>query len=548
MRVTLRPFQSELKAAINLAWAKNKVANVLAVAATGSGKTVLFSDIILDEPGAVCAIAHRHELVTQISLALARNGIRHRIIGSTSVRKACTALHMTELRCNYVDPNSRVAVAGVDTLVKMDKRDPWFSSVALWVLDEAHHMLRENKWGTAAAMFPNARGLGVTATPCRADGYGLGAHADGVFNEMVVAPGMRALINMGYLTDYRVFCPPSDLDLSDVGLSAGGDFSPALLRKATHRSHITGDIVAHYLRIAPGKLGITFAVDIEAAEEIANAFRIAGVPAEVVSSKTPALLRANIMTRFRRREILQLVNVDLFGEGFDLPAIEVVSMGRATQSFSLYCQQFGRALRLLDGKERAIIIDHVGNVIRHGLPDKRQDWGLDRRERRSNTKPDEDAIPMVVCVECSQPFERYYPACYHCGHKPEPAGRSGPEYVDGDLMELTADVLARMRGDIATVDSGFVAIPTGVAPYVAQGIKNRHIERQQAQAALRATIALWAGWKRDTGLKDSEIYRLFYLAYGTDIMTAQALGASDANKLRESLQVTLDKSRIVATA
>src|SRR4051812_16988070 len=100
MRVTLRPFQAQLKTAIVAAWVQGAT-NVLAVSATGSGKTVLFSDVILDEPGAVCAIAHRQELVSQISLALARNGVRHRIIGSTALRKACTALHMMELRCNY---------------------------------------------------------------------------------------------------------------------------------------------------------------------------------------------------------------------------------------------------------------------------------------------------------------------------------------------------------------------------------------------------------------------------------------------------------------
>jgi DNA or RNA helicases of superfamily II len=195
---------------------------------------------------------------------------------------------------------------------------------------------------------------------------------------------------------------------------ATGDFNADQLRKAVHKSHITGDVVAHYLKLAPGKLGVTFAVDVEAATEIAGAFRAAGVPAEVVSAKTPDALRAQILRRFKAREILQLVNVDLFGEGFDLPAIEVVSFARPTESFALYCQQFGRALRLMLSKEAAavhahltdeqrraaiaasekpvaIIIDHVNNVLRHGLPDARREWSLDRRERRSGKKS--DAIP-----------------------------------------------------------------------------------------------------------------------------------------------------------
>jgi len=284
-------------------------------------------------------------------------------------------------------------------------------------------------------MFPQARWLFPTATPLRADGKGLGRHADGLVDVMVLAPSMRDIINMGYLTDYRIFAPPSDLDLTQVALSqATGDYNADQLRKAVHKSHITGDVVAHYLKLASGKLGVTFAVDVEAATEIAAAFRAAGVPAEVVSAKTPDALRSQILRRFKAREILQLVNVDLFGEGFDHPPIEVVSFARPTESFALFCQQFGRALRLMLSKRAATvhahltdeqrraaiaasekpvayIIDHVNNVLRHGLPDARREWSLDRRERRSNGKS--DAIPMRVCVnpECIQPYERIYKCC-----------------------------------------------------------------------------------------------------------------------------------------
>ncbi len=194
MTIPLRPFQQTLVADILAAWLT--VPNVLAVAPTGCGKTVVLSHIIAAEPCAVCAIAHRQELVGQISLALALNGVRHRIIGPDAVQRACTNAHVGELRANYVDANSRVAVAGVDTLIRMNEADPWLTTVKLWVLDEAHHAQQENKWGDAIRLFPNARGLGVTATPCRADGGGLGAWNDGVFHAMVEAPGMRDIINM----------------------------------------------------------------------------------------------------------------------------------------------------------------------------------------------------------------------------------------------------------------------------------------------------------------------------------------------------------------
>lgn len=547
MRMILRPFQAAIKAALYDEWAKDKVANLLAVLPTGAGKTVLFADIIYDEPGAVCVMAHRGELVTQISLALARNGVRHRIIGTDTLRRACTALHLAELGANYIDANSRVAAASVDSLRSLDANDPWFASVALIVGDEGHHFLRENKWGKACAMFPNARILLVTATPCRADGKGLGSHADGLVDKMIVGPDPRQLINMGFLTDYRIFCPPNDFNRANIDTSAGGDFSPTKLKKETRRAGIVGDVVKHYLRIAPGKLAIAFAVDIEDATTMAANFRDAGVPAEVVSSKTPALLRAQIMRDFRARRILLLVNVDLFGEGFDLPAIEVVIMARATESYALFAQMFGRVLRLMEGKEWAIVIDHVGNVLRHGLPDKPRTHSLDRRQSGAKKAVDEDVIPLTHCVECTQPYERIYSTCPHCLHTPEPAGRSSPEFVDGDLHELTADVLAIMRGNIAAFDNPFVPIPPGVGAIAAQGIKNKALERQQAQGVLRNTIAVWAGWhKRDFNRTDREINRLFYLAYGVDILTAQTLKPKEANELTVKLQARLDVAQIKA--
>lgn len=541
--IPLRGYQQQVKAEVIALWLTWRY--VLAVSATGSGKTVLFSDMVAGEPNASCVIAHRHELVSQISLALARNGVRHRIVGSSQLAKECTAAHMEELGVNYVDPNSRVAAASVDTLIRMDEKDPWFASVKLWVMDEAHHLLKHNKWGTAVAMFPNARGLGVTAETERADGYGLGAMNDGIFQAIVLAPDMREIIDMGYLTDYRIFCPPSDLDLSSVDVGPSGEFVPAKLSKATKASHITGDVVKHYQRIAPGKLGICFACDIESASDIAAGFRDAGVPAEVVSSKTNPKLRRKILRDFRDRRVMMLVNVDLFGEGFDLPAIEVVIMARATASFNLYKQQFGRALRLLAGKTWAIIIDHVGNVIRHGLPDQPKLQTLGRPVPKSKREPDENLIPMTVCTECTKPYIRANAKCTHCGHGRVPMARSGPEFVEGDLTELTQEVLAKMRGDADKV-VGPCYTPQGVEPHVAGAIENRHRQRAVAQGHLRNTLALWAGWQRSKGRDDSFIYRLFYLTYSVDMATAQTLGTPEAEELRGKLERKLNTENVVA--
>ena len=572
MPVALRPFQSELEARVYAAW-HSGATNVMPVAATGSGKTVLLSKILYDEPGASIAIAHRQELVSQISIALARNGVRHRIAGAkkgSSLIRVISALQVAELGYSFFDPNAKTGVGGVDTIIRMEASDPWFKQVRLVVQDEAHHVLKANKWGAAAALFPNARGLYPTATPLRADGKGLGRHADGLVDAMVLAPSMRDIIDMGYLTDYRIFAPPSDLDLSQVATSqATGDFNADQLRKAVHKSHITGDVVAHYLKLAPGKLGVTFAVDVEAAGEIAAAFRAQGVPAEVVSAKTPDALRAAILRRFKAREVLQLVNVDLFGEGFDLPAIEVVSFARPTESFALYSQQFGRALRLMLSKEAAavhanltdegrraaiaasekpvaFIIDHVNNVLRHGLPDARREWSLDRRERRSSKKS--DAIPLRVCVndQCLQPYERVFKSCPYCGHYPPPPSRSAPEFVDGDLTELDAETLAALRGEIARID-GDAVIPYGAAPEVAGAVRRRHWERREAQQALRNSIAWWAGLESAQGRGESESYRRFFHRFGLDVASAQTLNAREAAELAERVNVELAKFGIDGT-
>lgn len=617
VRYALRPYQAQLKADIYRAWAAG-ARNVLAVLPTGAGKTVSFSDILHDHDGAACAIAHRQELVGQISLALARDGVYHRIIGPQKVVRLINNLHMMELGRSFFDPNAPVAVAGVDTLVRRNgtgrdgdyyyqvlpddkfleygprtrgqwgtprpvtsrpahalfgpKRPdnidptiaPWLLTVTLWVQDEAHHVLVDNKWGTAAAMFPNAKGLGVTATPTRADGKGLGRHADGVFDVLVEGPGMRDLINAGYLTDYRIFAPPSDFSMEGEQAGKSGDWSTGQMRRAAKKSQIVGDVVTHYQRIAPGKLGITFATDVETATDIAAQFNLAGIPAAIVSAKTPDAERTAILRRFRKRDLLMLVNVDLFGEGFDLPAIEVVILARPTMSFSLFAQQFGRALRLMidaalyplwdsftaeqrrahiaaSTKPRAVIIDHVGNLVSHGLPDSPKVWTLDRRERRSRGGGS-DAIPVRSCPnpECVQVYERIHPACPYCGFKPIPASRSGPEFVDGDLAELDAETLARLRGEVEKVDMDPVEYRAQLAAkhtlLIGQVAHvNRHVERQEMQAALRASMAWWFGYQRAAGRSRSESWRRFYYAFNIDVESAKALNTREALALAEKI-------------
>lgn len=565
----LRPYQLQIYNGVHERWGAGD-RNVLIVCPTGGGKTRTLSAIVKDHKGASCVIAHRQELVSQLSVALARNGVTHRIIGPTKLIKTIVRMHMSELGKSFYDPNAIVSVAGVDTLVRREEKlKRYLPTVTLWVQDEAHHVLKSNKWGKAAAMFPNAKGLGVTATPCRADGNGLGRDSDGLFESMVMGPNMRQLISEGYLTEYRVFAPPNDIDLTEVAISkVTGDYNINQVRDVVGsssliagdgKSKIVGDIVTHYKRIADGKLGVTFVPSVNQAEEVVRQFNEVGVPAKVLSAKTPDEERAAVMRQFRERKILQIVNVDLLGEGVDVPAIEVVSMARPTASYSLYIQQFGRALRLLDGKEYALVIDHAGNVLRHGLPDAKREWSLDRREKRSASTDNSEALR--VCMDhsdgaegCYQYFERFLKVCPHCGleiEPPKPSERNAPEQVDGDLYELDAETLAKMRGDVEAIDT---PLQDAIESYRKRLIANHtpsayvgtHTRRyaakleaqQNALAALREILAHWAGYHRHTGRSDSEIFRLFYLRFGVDWLTCQALDADKSLALSE--RVALD--------
>jgi superfamily II DNA or RNA helicase len=536
MSTKLRDYQIALIEKLYAAWADG-ARNVMMQLHTGGGKTVILTHVIKNYDGYSLVTAHRNELVSQLSLALARERIYHDILAPKNVIRTIIQLQMLEIGQSFYKVGARCMTAGVDTLVKMS--DPRFIKVGLYIADEGHHVLRKNKWGTIAAMFPHACGLFPTATPLRADGSGLGSHADGLADVLIEGPSMRWLIDQGHLTDYKIIGAESDVDLSSIKISASGDYSPPQLRAAVHRSHIVGDVVKHYLKFAKGKLGLTFAVSIESAIEIAQAYREADIPAEVITGKTPHLLRAQHMRRFKNREILQLVSVDVMGEGVDIPAIEVVSNARPTQSFALARQQFGRALRPMLGKTHAIVIDHVGNVFRHGLPDRPQQWSLDRRDRRGKGTAD-DVIPVRSCLNpmCAAVYERIHKCCPYCGHVVVPTQRTLPEHVDGDLTELSIDALAKLRGEVSRVD-GIVSLPRQVDGIVQRAITNRHLERQQAQSELRKLIALWAGYYRERKCDDSEIYKRFYFKFGIDVLSAQSLGANEADKLYDNINTEI---------
>lgn len=579
--MALRDFQQEVENGVFTSWNEPNVFNVMTVMPTGAGKTVLMGDITAKMNRPTCAIAHRQELVSQVSLALNREKIPHGIIAPKTVQQQIIRLHHDTHSYSCYKSRSDVRVAGVDSLRDADTKDRWFASVGLTVIDEGHHVLSANKWGKAFTLFPNSRGLFLTAHAYRADGCGLGRHASGLVDKLVIGPTCRELINRGFLTDYDIYCPESDIDFSEVHISpTTGEYVMPELRAATHKSkQLVGDVVKEYLRLAYGKLGVTFAVDIEEAKKIAAAFNASGVPAEIITSKTPITVRGQFMRQFRERKLLQLVSVDCLGEGVDVPAIEVVSLARRTASFQLYAQQIGRALRVMvsddeartwgnlsdwerlariaaSPKPRAIIIDHVGNTVYfamyHGRPCSRQSYTLDDRESKLRPRNGPDSLrpcskgfrpPDITIIKgCLKPYEKFYTACPYCGVVPYVAGRAQPEQVDGDIVLLDPAVLVALQNEIAKVDGPPPEVYEGV---VGGAIVKNHYNRQRHQASLRHIMAIWGGWRIHLGEDLRTAQKRFYLTYGVDVMTACTLGVGEADALAERIQKDLTVNNVV---
>ena len=531
-----RDYQQKFDDDISSKWDEGYL-NVLGVMPCRSGKTVVIANIARRNVGVVFIMVHRRELIAQLSLTLAKFEIYHRIIAPNNIIKWIIQLHIRKTGKNYYDPSAKCVVSAVQTLLRRTAEYKTLTDqCTLWITDECHHILKKNQWGKVVALFSNAKGLGVTATPIRADGNGLGAHVDGVFNVMVLGPSARDLINLGHICEYRIISPPSDLILDDVPLTPSGDFSPKPLKEQVRKSQIIGDTVINYLKFASGKQGAVFTTDIETAGDICASFRNRGIKTEIITGTTPDRQRIEIFERFESRLITIIVSVDIMGEGIDIPAIEVGILARPTESFGLFTQQFFRPLTISPGKTHGIIIDQVGNVHRHRLPDVGRVWTLDRREKRSNTQ--DDVIPVRTCLnpECLSVYEAIYKSCPFCGTVHIPANRSKPEYVDGDLTEIDPHVLQMMRDEVIKVDTPKQSDNT----LIGNSIAKNHRLRKESQSLLRESIRWWAGHHEKLNRDGSEIYKRFYFKFGYDVLSAQVLGKKDANELTIMINKDID--------
>lgn len=561
----LRYYQSDLLAAVEAQWSAGR-RRVLMMAPTGAGKTLPLAEAIRRHRGVSCAIAHRDNLVIQLSLTLAAQGVRHRIIASQKTQRAAAALQAKKLGRTYIDPGARCAVASAQTLVKRNELTRWCATVTLWVVDEGHHLTKGSVWGKCVERFthPECCGLIPTATPGRADGKGLGSHHDGYADvlvalvedgdrlavrvampqESITCAPARVLMDQGFLTRYKVAIAQTHLErfLGEVGPS--GDWTPAALKKAAAQTNMVGDVVESYKQFALGLTAIVFARDVEEAGNIAKAYRAEGITAEVLTGETDPAVRMSIFARLESGALKIVVAVDVISEGTDIPAVGAIIFARATASLGLFLQMVGRGLRPSKDKKFCWLIDHVGNVLRHrGGPDTPRTWSLSRRDKRAAKV--NDAIPQRIClgldsdgVPCGQPYEKHLDACPHCGQPaPEPERRGPPEAVEGVLALMDDETMARLRGEMpATVeDYSREMYASGLPGRFAGANVKRHKERLEVLWALRDAMAVWAGPYHAAGESDTEIQRRFWHTFGVDVFTAQTLERADAEKLLDRL-------------
>ena len=415
--IKLRHYQQTSVDGIRHAYRHHKKAPLL-VLPTGAGKTVVFTYIAHSSASKgkrVLILVHRVELLRQTSAALLKFGVHHGLINP-----------------NFTpDRHASTQVASVQTLIK---RLHTIAPPDLIIVDESHHALAST-WRTIISHFPNAKVLGVTATPCRGDGSGLGVEAGGLFDEIIIGPQIGDLIKEGYLVKPVIYAPKDRLDLTSVRVKMG-DYVSKDLANVVDKPSITGNAVEHYTRICPGTPCVVFCVNVMHAQHVAEEFRAAGYRAFHADGTMEDEERKRILNGLGNGYAQVVTSCDLISEGTDIPAIGCAILLRPTKSTGLYLQQVGRALRPCEGKERAIILDHVGNVLTHGMPDEPREWTLDGdMKRKKKKKVDADAPKVLQCPSCYAMHEPA-PSCPLCGHV-RPVKQRDLKKVDGELREIT---------------------------------------------------------------------------------------------------------------
>jgi len=416
----LRPYQVDVIAKLEQAIAAGK-RKILLVAPTGSGKTVIMAaviDAVVAKRQRALLIAHRREIISHTSRKLFDREIRHGIIQSGFAPRPLEAVQVASIQ------TLRVRALSSDAL-----RLP---PAELLIIDETHHA-RADTYQKVINAYPHAVLIGLTATPCRGDGRGLG----NIFEVMIECPQVAALISQGYLVRSRVYAPVNP-NLTGVTVR-NGDYVENELADHMDRDKLVGDIVTHWHKYGDGRRTVVFACGVGHSSHIRDEFIKAGVGAEHLDGATPSADRDAILAWLASGQTKVVTNCMVLTEGFDCPDIGCIILARPTKRMGLYRQMIGRGLRPADGKPDAIILDHSGAVFRHGLPADHVEWTLDTD--RLATAPSHQARlehkvgGLIECSQCGTLRLGGQP-CPHCGFLPRRPGQYVP-HVEGELGLVT---------------------------------------------------------------------------------------------------------------
>ncbi|PKY89721.1 helicase [Falseniella ignava] len=423
MTYQLFPYQQDLVDRTLKAYTQGYKAPCI-VLGCGGGKSIIIAEIIrrsTHKGNRVLFLVHRKELKEQIEKTLINNDV-------------------------IMD---RVHVGMVQTVVRrLDQHPPY----DLIVIDENHHSLAKS-YRKIIDYFDTFI-VGFTATPIRLNGDGLGD----VNDVLIEGVSVKWMIENHRLSPYRYFSLPA-IDLAKLKMSSTGDYTSKSTGDALSKT-IYGDVVDNYKRLINGQKTILYAHSVEFSRGYAKHFNDNGIPSKHIDANTPKTEREEIIQKFRDGEILVLCNVDILGEGFDVPDCTAVMLLRPTKSLSLYIQQSMRPMRYQSDKI-AYILDHVANFDRHKFPDEQREWSLEKKDRKRKGEEEhyrtweceignggcgvllgEEDIPKIqikyIPVKENEFEVERYRQCPICGLKHH-IEKNDKEEVEGDLVEYTQE-------------------------------------------------------------------------------------------------------------